>query len=97
VRRRVQQTTLGHRGRKHDPLYRIRKLLTAAVERRDAPALARLDAALAAGDPYEEVGCAHVAKERLRAVHAAVDIFAARTALGRFFDSAAEVDIPSPA
>ncbi len=27
VRRRVQNETLGHRGRKHDPLYRIRKLL----------------------------------------------------------------------
>jgi transposase len=27
VRRRVQQETLGHRGRKPDPLYRIRKLL----------------------------------------------------------------------
>jgi transposase len=28
VRRRVQQATLGHRGRKCDPLYRIRKLLS---------------------------------------------------------------------
>jgi transposase len=27
VRRRTQQATLGHRGRKRDPLYRIRKLL----------------------------------------------------------------------
>ncbi len=27
VRRRVQNETLGHRGRKRDPLYRIRKLL----------------------------------------------------------------------
>ena len=26
VRRRTQQATLGHRGRKQDPLYRIRKL-----------------------------------------------------------------------
>jgi Transposase len=32
VRRRVQQATLGHRGRKRDPLYRIRKLLTAAEQ-----------------------------------------------------------------
>jgi len=30
VRRRTQQTTLGHRGRQHAPLYRIRKLLLTA-------------------------------------------------------------------
>ncbi len=35
VRRRVQQETLGHRGRKGDPLYRARKLLTLAAERLD--------------------------------------------------------------
>ena len=32
VHRRVQQTTLGHRGRKRDPLYGIRKLLLTAAE-----------------------------------------------------------------
>ena len=35
VRRRVQNKTLGHRGRKVDPLYRIRKLLLAGNERLD--------------------------------------------------------------
>ena len=35
VRRRVQNETLGHRGRKGDPLYRIRRLLTKAHERLD--------------------------------------------------------------
>ena len=34
VRRRVQNEALGHRGRKHDPLYRIRKLLLSGAERR---------------------------------------------------------------
>jgi transposase len=33
VRRRTQQATLGHRGRKRDPLYRIRELLLMAAER----------------------------------------------------------------
>jgi transposase len=33
VRRRTQQATLGHRGRKHDPLYQIRKLAITARER----------------------------------------------------------------
>lgn len=32
VRSRVQQETLGHRGRKHDPLYDARKLLVLAKE-----------------------------------------------------------------
>ena len=32
ARRRTQQATLGHRGRKRDPLYRIRKLLLTAAE-----------------------------------------------------------------
>ena len=34
-RRRVQNETLGHRGRKSDPLYRCRRLLTKAKERLD--------------------------------------------------------------
>ena len=33
ARRRVQNDTLGHRGRKHDPLYRVRRLLISAHER----------------------------------------------------------------
>jgi transposase len=32
-RRRVQNETMGHRGRKSDPLYRCRRLLTKAEER----------------------------------------------------------------
>lgn len=94
VRRRVQQETLGHRGRKHDPLYRVRKLLLMAADTLDDAGAVRLEAALAAGDPYEEVGCTHVAKELLRSVYAAPDMFAARIALERFFDWAATVDIP---
>ena len=93
VRRRVQHETLGHRGRKHDPLYRIRKLLLTARERLDDNGIGRLEAGLAAGDPYDEVRCAWVAKELLRAVHAAPDIFYARLELERFFEWAAEVDV----
>ena len=51
VRRRTQQTTLGHRGRKRDPLYRIRKLLLTAAEQLTDRGRARLRAGLAAGDP----------------------------------------------
>ena len=35
-RRRVQNETMGHRGRKDDPLYRARRLLTRADERLDS-------------------------------------------------------------
>jgi transposase len=47
VRRRVQQTTLGHRGRAHDPLYRIRKLLLVAHERLTKPSRTDSSASLA--------------------------------------------------
>lgn len=42
VRRRVQNQTLGHRGRKADPLYRIRKLMVSGAERLDERGLDRL-------------------------------------------------------
>ena len=93
VRRRVQQETTGHRGRAGDPLYESRKLLLIAGDRLDDQGAARLQAALAAGDPFEEVGCTHMAKELLRAVYRSADIFAARIALERFFDWAAQVDV----
>jgi transposase len=65
TRRRVQQETLGHRGHKHDPLYRGRKLLTLAAERLDERGEARLRL-LAAGDPDGEVHEAWTVKEALQ-------------------------------
>ena len=62
VRRRTQQATLGHRGRKPDPLYRIRKLLLTAAEQLTGRGRARLRAGLAAGDPTGEVAAAWRAK-----------------------------------
>jgi transposase len=85
VRRRVQQATLGHRGRKGDPLYRIRKLLLTAAEQLTGHGRARLRAALAVGDPLREVTAAWQGKELLRAVYAAADLAAARAALERFY------------
>lgn len=94
VRRRVQNETLGHRGRAGDPLYGIRKLLLMAAHRLDERGAARIDTALATGDPYDEVGCAWAAALLLAAVYNAPDIFAARIALERFFDWAADVEVP---
>jgi transposase len=85
TRRRVQQATLGHRGRKRDPLYRIRKLLLVAAEQLTQRGRARLRAGLTAGDPDGEVAAAWQGKELLRAVYAAVGTAAARAALERFY------------
>ena len=66
VRRRVQQQTLGHRGRKKDPLYRIRRLLTSAEENLSEQATQRITAMLTLGDPNAEVAITYRVKERLR-------------------------------
>lgn len=69
VRRRTQNETLGHRGRKHDPLYRIRKLLLTGAERLDARGHDRLLLGLRVGDPHDEVLGAWLAKESVRDVY----------------------------
>jgi transposase len=94
VRRRAQQSLLGHRGRKRDPLYRIRKLLLTAQEQLTQRGRGRLRAGLAAGDPTGEVAAAWQGKELLRAVYRAVGMPAARAALDRFYRWADGVQIP---
>jgi transposase len=94
VRRRTQQTTLGHRGRKRDPLYRIRKLLLTAAEQLTSRGRARLRAGLAAGDPGGEVATAWQGKELLRAVYRAVGLPAAGAALDRFYHWCDGVQVP---
>jgi transposase len=68
-RRRVQNDTMGHRGRKHDPLYRARRLLTKAHERLDDNGESKLLGLLAAGDPHGEVRDAWHAKEVVRSIY----------------------------
>ena len=69
VRRRVQNQTLGHRGHKHDPLYRARKLLVSASERITDQGRTKLRGLLDAADPYGEVRDAWHAKETLRSIY----------------------------
>jgi transposase len=73
VRRRVQNETLGHRGRKTDPLYRVRKLMTIAHERLDEGADAKLRGLLEAGDPKGEVRTAWHTKEVVRSIYQITD------------------------
>jgi transposase len=72
-RRRVQNETLGHRGRKDDPLYRCRRLLTKADESLDDDGRKRLLGLLEAGDPRGEVRMAWHAKEVVRAIYSHTD------------------------
>ncbi len=84
VRRRVQNETLGHRGRSGDPLYGIRRLLLRGTERHSEASRARLEAGLAAGDPRDEVLDALLAKEALRHFYAAADLDQATTRFDAF-------------
>jgi transposase len=94
VRRRVQHDTRGHRGRKGDPLYRVRRLLLRADGRLGQRGFDRLMAGLAAGDPDGEVADAFVAKERLRDFYAARDPRIARRRLNDFHVHCAHSEIP---
>ena len=69
VRCRVQNETLGHRGRKHDPLYRIWKLLLTGAERLDEHGHDRVLLGPRVGDPHDEVLGAWLAKESVRDVY----------------------------
>jgi transposase len=71
VRRRVQQETLGHRGYKDNPLYRIRGLLRHGVEHLTARQQTRLETGLRLGDPHGEVDLAWQCYQQLRAAYRA--------------------------
>jgi transposase len=94
VRRRTQQTSLGHRGHKADPLYRIRRRPLAGHEHLGPTGFARVLAWLDTGDPHGEVGAAYLAKELLRESYLAVDAFDARRRLVAFYDYCTDSDVP---
>lgn len=68
-RRRVQNETLGHRGRRDDPLWRARRRLTIARERLSAEQHDKLMGLLRAGDPHREVWFTWNAKEVVRQIY----------------------------
>jgi transposase len=81
VRRRVQNEQTGHRGRRHDPLYRARRALLVGEERLELAAAQRLTSLLQLGDPNAEVAIAYRAKERLRDFYREPDPNTARAIL----------------
>jgi len=68
VRRRVQQDTLGHRGRSGDPLYGIRTTLRAGVENLTDKQQARLTRAFQAHEQHVEVEVAWQVAQDVRAL-----------------------------
>jgi transposase len=93
-RRRVQNDTLGHRGRKDDPLYRSRRLLTKGAERLDEAGNDKLMGLLEAGDPKGEVRMTWHAKETLRGVYDRHDLEEATRWIDEFIDDCTEETFP---
>ena len=94
VRRRVQQETLGHRGRKHDPLFRIRKLLVKGEERLDERGREKLLVGLRVGDPNDELLGAWLAKEAVRAIYLVDDPAEAAERLDNAISGCVADDVP---
>ena len=68
VRRRVQQDTLGHRGRTGDPLYQIRLLLRASRDRLTKRQKERLREAFTADEAHISVEVAYLLTQQVREV-----------------------------
>ncbi len=74
VRRRVQQQTLGRRGRKGDPLYGIQRSLRAGQENLTDRQADRVSSAVRADPAHEEVYLAWQCAQDLRAAYRATDL-----------------------
>lgn len=88
VRRRIQQDTTGHRGLAGDPLYRARLILRRRHDRLTTRQAARLQAALLAGDPNDEISVAWLVAQRLMQAYANPDRAAGRDAAERVITAA---------
>ena len=94
VRRRVQRETTGHRGRRDDPLYRVRKLLLTRYDRLVDAAEDRLADAFERADPYGEVAVTWVARNLLSEVYDAPTEREANKALFVFYTWCVDVEVP---
>jgi transposase len=94
VRRRVQQDTLGHRGRKDDPLYRVRRLLRRGAETLTDVQRSRIGAALEAGDPHGQVALARQVAHQVRALFHAPTPEQGRALASRLLDTLHTCPIP---
>ena len=79
-RQRVQQETLGHRGRSGDPLYKVRRALRTGIELLTDRQRARIDAAFA-DDAHAAVEVTWSAYQQIVTAYRTPDRTAAKTAL----------------
>jgi len=94
VRRRVQQDTLGHRGRRGDALYGIRNILRAGQERLTDRQKARLDAAFTQREEHVEVDVAWQAAQQLRDAYRHADLATGRKIAEHVLESLPTCPIP---
>ena len=94
VRRRVQNEQLGHRGRKDDPLYRIRRVLLTGAERLNDRGRERMDLGLRLGDPDDAVLGGWLAKEYVRDVYLTEDPALAAVLLDRVIAGCLADEVP---
>jgi transposase len=94
VRRRVQQESTGHRGRKYDPLFRIRRLLRRRFDRLTERAWARILAGLEAGDVDEQIGLTWIAAQDLCLLFESTSRYQAEQRLHRWFVHCADAEMP---
>jgi transposase len=94
VRRRVQNELLGHRGRKDDPLYKIRRVLLTGAERLNERGHERIALGLRFGDPNDEVLGAWLAKETVRDLYLTEDPQVAALLLDRAIAGCLADEVP---
>lgn len=94
VRRRVQQDTLGHRGRKGDPLYGIQTILRAGAENLTDKQRTRLAAAIEADPAHDEVFVAWQCAQQLRSAYHAKDLAEGRRVAQKVIESFHTCPIP---
>jgi transposase len=94
VRRRVQQEDLGHRGRKGDPLYSIRRVLRRGHEHLTDVAWDRLLTGLDVGDVDGQVAAAWIAAQDLRLIYRAKNRQVAERLLYRWLVHCADSNVP---
>ncbi len=92
VRCRRQRELTGHRGRKGDVLYGVRRVLLRSRHRLDDRAGARIEAAFAADDELD-LECAWVGKEAFCDLYSAADRAAAKAALDAWYDLVDAYDV----
>ena len=85
---------MGHRGHKHDLLFRIRRLLRRGCEHHTQKSWDRMLAGLEAGDDNQQISRARIAAQELRLLYREPDRAHAQRRLLRWFTDIADHEIP---